>query len=78
MPTIIQLQSQLNELKARKEQLSNRLYYSEQEEAYRLPPLQEKIDMLEAQIATMRHSIESIKVKDPEIITGSQTQPSTL
>ncbi len=78
MPTITQLKSQLNELNARKLQLSDRNYYSEQEEEYRLPPLQEKIDMLEAQLADMRHSINAIKVKDPEILNDSHIQPSTL
>lgn len=64
MPTITQLQSQLNELKARKEQLSDRRYYSEQEEAYRLPTLQEKIDALDSKIKLLIDNIEVVDIDE--------------
>jgi len=72
MSRITHLQSQLNELLARKTQLSNRLYYTDGEEKDRLPRLQAKIDCLIAAIQLERALINNITVVSPEVLDNTQ------
>lgn len=64
MPTITQLQSYKNELQARLEQLSDRLYYTAEEEEARRPALQEKINEVNAQLGN-DDALKNIEVINP-------------